>query len=336
LEISGNLEMVASSTVDGRDVSADGSALDGLVAHALRDDTAGQIHAIAEKASPVDDDEVVIEDSEDAWTKKRAKKSSFGGLSQHAIDSTSAHSAASDNTNFNASTAAHGFLRKLSDDASQFLNGKGEWATPPSIYRYHEYHCNMTGLASNTIGYFSKAPPTTANPSGIPTTTPNDVYINGSMAPWLITVGQEIIAIDFIAGAAAVSQATVGSTPTARIDVYNNLGGTGAPKRTLLGTYRCPVVSGEASIKNYNDASGTALIRFRMVLSTPLALTEGMLLGFEFVNETTDNTTINVLKAVTMLVEAVSIASTPTGYQLTISPSEPTAPNTGDVWVDNS
>lgn len=35
-----------------------------------------------------------------------------------------------DNTDLNASTSAHGLLRKLSNTATEFLNGQGDWATP--------------------------------------------------------------------------------------------------------------------------------------------------------------------------------------------------------------
>lgn len=37
-----------------------------------------------------------------------------------------------DNTDLNASTSAHGLLRKLSNVSTEFLNGQGNWATPPS------------------------------------------------------------------------------------------------------------------------------------------------------------------------------------------------------------
>ncbi len=36
-----------------------------------------------------------------------------------------------DNTMHNATTSAHGFLKKLSNDSTQFMNGVGNWAVPP-------------------------------------------------------------------------------------------------------------------------------------------------------------------------------------------------------------
>jgi len=49
----------------------------------------------------------------------------------HAIDSATDHSAASDIITHNASTLAHGFLKKLSGVAAQYMDGDGNWTTPP-------------------------------------------------------------------------------------------------------------------------------------------------------------------------------------------------------------
>jgi hypothetical protein len=35
-----------------------------------------------------------------------------------------------DNTDLNATTSAHGLLKKLSNSATEFMNGQGNWATP--------------------------------------------------------------------------------------------------------------------------------------------------------------------------------------------------------------
>lgn len=50
---------------------ADISDLDHTDADAIHDNVAGEIHAITEKASTADADELVIEDSADSWAKKR-------------------------------------------------------------------------------------------------------------------------------------------------------------------------------------------------------------------------------------------------------------------------
>lgn len=43
-------------------------------------------------------------------------------------------SAPDDNTDLNASTSAHGLLKKLSNNAAEFMNGVGAWATPADAY----------------------------------------------------------------------------------------------------------------------------------------------------------------------------------------------------------
>ena len=48
-------------------------------AAAIHDDVAEEIHAITEKATPADDDELLIEDSADAWAKKRISLGNLPG-----------------------------------------------------------------------------------------------------------------------------------------------------------------------------------------------------------------------------------------------------------------
>ncbi len=57
-------------TLDFGSAATDGSA--------IHENEAGEIHAITEKSSLADDDEFLIEDSEDDYAKKRVKKSSLG------------------------------------------------------------------------------------------------------------------------------------------------------------------------------------------------------------------------------------------------------------------
>jgi hypothetical protein len=56
-------------TIDFGSAATDGSA--------IHDNESGEINAITEKTSPVDNDVILIEDSEDDYTKKRVKKSSL-------------------------------------------------------------------------------------------------------------------------------------------------------------------------------------------------------------------------------------------------------------------
>lgn len=53
-----------------------------------------------------------------------------------------------DNTDLNASTTAHGLLPKLSNTATEFLNGKGSWATPSGGSAASESTAGIAELAT--------------------------------------------------------------------------------------------------------------------------------------------------------------------------------------------
>lgn len=57
----------------------------------------------------------------------------------HALDGSTYHSACSDITTFNASTSAHGLLKKLSNVATEFMNGQGNWAIPATTFDATQY-----------------------------------------------------------------------------------------------------------------------------------------------------------------------------------------------------
>lgn len=58
--------------------------------------------------------------------------------------------APTDNTALNASTSLHGLLRKLSGTATEYLNGAGNWATPPDTGEVN----TGTNIGTNGIGVF--------------------------------------------------------------------------------------------------------------------------------------------------------------------------------------
>lgn len=53
-----------------------------------------------------------------------------GGDHFHAMIISDAGLSVTDVTNNNASTARHGFLKKLDNDATHFMDGQGNWSTP--------------------------------------------------------------------------------------------------------------------------------------------------------------------------------------------------------------
>lgn len=97
--------------------------------------------------------------SSHAATQSAAEATAAAALSAHDSDTTSVHGIANtavlattstklddfatpdDNTDLNASTSAHGLLKKLDNSASHFLDGQGAWSTPD--------HGSLGGLSDN-------------------------------------------------------------------------------------------------------------------------------------------------------------------------------------------
>lgn len=99
-------------------------------------------------------------------------KSTTGKLVKRATGSGIAHIAAgvlsvsnvveseitlADNTTNNASTSAHGFLKKLSNTASEFMNGAGNWVNPMTVLSNpYKFRARRTSALSTTAGSFIK------------------------------------------------------------------------------------------------------------------------------------------------------------------------------------
>jgi hypothetical protein len=73
-------------------------------------------------------DQPGVEINKDQWNEGHSV-SGLGALAE--LDSvTEAEITLADNATNNATTSAHGFLKKLSNTATEFMNGAGDWATP--------------------------------------------------------------------------------------------------------------------------------------------------------------------------------------------------------------
>lgn len=58
-----------------------------------------------------------------------------------------------DNTTNNASTSAHGFLKKLSNTASEFMNGAGNWVNPVTVLSNpYKFRARRTSALSTSAG----------------------------------------------------------------------------------------------------------------------------------------------------------------------------------------
>ncbi len=83
-----------------------------------------------------------------------------GGGGTWTIDNgvvTEAKQLLADNTTNDATTGRHGYLKKLSNDATQFMNGVGNWAVPSTLVVPHRSDgtnyppANLIGAASSTL-----------------------------------------------------------------------------------------------------------------------------------------------------------------------------------------
>lgn len=103
--------------------------------------------------------------------------------------------------------------------------------------------------------------------------------------PYIIHSNCTIRSIRMTIGGGCVQQATVGASPTARIDIYkmNNT------SRTLIATYRITFVAGTIGVFT------TPALSFQTAILSGLsdALTAGDVIGAEFVQENTDNNKLN-------------------------------------------
>lgn len=138
--------IVVNGTADALDFATP-SATD---AAAIHDNVSGEIAAVTDKATPVDADVMLLEDSAASNAKKKlswanlkatlktyfdtlyaglthATRHQSGGADAIKLDDLAAPD---DNTDLNASTSAHGLLKKLDNNAAHFLDGTGAWSTP--------------------------------------------------------------------------------------------------------------------------------------------------------------------------------------------------------------
>ncbi len=125
-----------------------------------------------------------IADSTDKRYCTDAQKTVIGNTSNtNTGDQTDATLTFTDITTNDSSSAKHGFLKKLSNNAAQFLNGVGEWVVPSGSG-------DVAGPATNTDNFIpqwdganSKTLKNGYNPAMIPLNLPNGYLINGKIVP---------------------------------------------------------------------------------------------------------------------------------------------------------
>ena len=143
-----------SVTLDFGSAATDGSA--------IHDNEAGEIHAIAEKASPVSADEIIIEDSADSYNKKRVQ---VGNLSGGSASYSSAYASP-------PASPREGDLWLPTDSFYILRRGASAWApwgpifpmTPPPALNQWTWVNRGTATADETYGgIYLYAPPVTGD-----------------------------------------------------------------------------------------------------------------------------------------------------------------------------
>jgi hypothetical protein len=194
----------------------------------------------------------------------------------------------------------------LSADSTEATGLK--WIDNPVNDEYRYLQAELMGEANNTTGFFSRATVNQNNPSGLALTQSANVYSNGQLTPWILPHDWRVIDIKVACAGAAVGAATKGAAPTLRLDFYQiNLS-----NRTLItnGTQRLPCIANQTDIGiNNTTTPGTSLIYFAKE-AFPGGFIEpanSTLFGFEFVNESGSEDTINAIRQATAYVELVKL-----------------------------
>lgn len=198
-----------------------------------------------------------------------------------------------------SATANYGKLYvKSSDSNLYFMNDSGtEYQLTPSGGggETHHLYGSLCAQANSTYGLLSKHCVDTNNPSGKPLTTPYSTYGNGDCDPYVIANDSTITEVHLSVAAVAVSQTTVGSTPTLRINFYSH----SFSSRTLLGS--ADVLMDNTNVSTSNNL-GNDDFQIRSLAGLTIDVPAGTLLGFEFQNRSATNNEINAVSRLSVCV----------------------------------
>jgi hypothetical protein len=99
-----------------------------------------------------------------------------------------------DNTDLNASTSAHGLLKKLSNVATEFLNGQGSFAVPAGSYTVTDGDCSFLDSFADSSLYWTWKSLNTSAAKTIAETTSLAIHIdNGTTGDWSGTLDCPLI-----------------------------------------------------------------------------------------------------------------------------------------------
>ena len=149
---------------------------------------------------------------------------------------TDANVSFSDITTGNASTSSHGFLKKLSNSASQFMDGTGNWSSPSGSGTVN------SGTATNIAYYASSTTAVSTTPAIIITSdrVTQIVGVNDNSSPTAGNVGEVISSV--VTAASPVSMTTTVAKTITSItltagdwDVFGHVGVNATTVTVLLG-----------------------------------------------------------------------------------------------------
>jgi len=183
-------------------------------------------------------------------------------------------------------------------DSSLFLSGGTDLETIINSLtkKEREYQFEYLNEITGATAPFYKF----TNDSGITTTSSVNVFSGGSINPFIIPKDSNLKNISITIANASVDNASVGLSPTLRINIYKHL----YSSRTLLETANI-VLSDTSGIGVNNDLTGNAFQSANLDISG--SISSGDLIGIEFENQSGSGVGINGIKICMAVITTVDI-----------------------------
>ena len=169
----------------------------------------------------------------------------------------------------------------------------------PSSAPLIPYHFTQRGQASSSTGLFSKSGSGNfGTPTGTPTSSPSDQYVNGGLDPYRVTDDKRIKRILFNTSATAVGAGSVGASVSVRIQVYTIQN----TSETLLTTFVIPL--DPSNVGTFNNLGGSSSNKSAS-FATDFALPNNSMFGIRFQPIASSTTQLNAIgfTNVTLLIQ---------------------------------
>lgn len=188
----------------------------------------------------------------------------------------------SDNTTNDSSTSKHGFLKKLSNVSTEFMNGQGNWATPTTTLPAG----TVVQVVNTQTGAVATGTTTIPYDDTIPQNTEGDQYMTLAITPtsasnklliqvvWIgtSTVAQRMTAALFQDSAANALAASVIVNDGAGFEIINNFSHYMTSGTTSATTFKVRVGGNAAGTTTFNGTGGGR--SFGGVMASSITITE--------------------------------------------------------------